>query len=176
MTRGFPLHSNEGPSPTPSDQWSARRHATWERRLAELLEFRRQQNHVNVPRNWAENPRLATWVANQRRLIGAGAMSDERLLRLRQSKVSWEGMDARRGLQQAAWDRMFAALRTFHRSHGHVNVPRRWTCEPRLAAWLSTQRFLARTGALRPERESRLDSLAPDWRLVRIRHLDRTGG
>src|SRR5262245_26634314 len=119
MSRGNPLHDTRGTtsSPSGSPEWSAQRHAIWDRRFFELLEFRRHQGHVNVPRNWPEHPRLATWVANQRRLIGAGEMDPARLLRLRQAGVVWEGMDARRDLHRATWDRMFATARAFHRTN-----------------------------------------------------------
>lgn len=132
----------------------------WERRLSELLEFRRREGHVNVPRG----SRLGTWVANQRRLIGADAVAEHRLRLLRDAGVSWEGMAARRGAQQAAWDRMYGALRTFHRTTGHLDVPRGWSAEPTLAAWIATQRFLRKSGALAADRVAKLEALGFEWR------------
>lgn len=125
----------------------------WERRLEELLEFRRREGHLNVPRG-----RLATWVANQRRLIGAGEVDEHRLRLLHDAGVSWEGLAARRETQQAAWDRMYGALRTLKRSTGHLNAT-----EPRLAAWMATQRFLRKAGTLSPDRQAKLDALEFPW-------------
>lgn len=41
--------------------------AAWGERLGELQEFRNQFLHCNVPSNYNENPRLATWIKCQRR-------------------------------------------------------------------------------------------------------------
>jgi len=125
----------------------------WERRLGELLEFRRREGHVNVPRGWPKNPRLATWVANQRRLIAAGDVDEHRLRLLRDAGVSWEGLAARREAQQAAWDRMFAAFRASTTS----------TVSPELAAWIAKQRFLRKSGALPEDREAKLKALGFEW-------------
>jgi Helicase associated domain len=41
--------------------------AAWGERLGELLEFKKAYHHCNVPSNFSENPRLATWIKCQRR-------------------------------------------------------------------------------------------------------------
>eukprot|EP00934_Nitzschia_sp_Nitz4_P007680 Nitzschia sp. Nitz4//scaffold45_size130396//97951//99093//NITZ4_003465-RA/size130396-processed-gene-0.226-mRNA-1//-1//CDS//3329552446//7670//frame0 len=40
---------------------------TWERRIAELQEYRRVHGHASVPTSYKENMKLATWVKQQRR-------------------------------------------------------------------------------------------------------------
>ncbi len=137
--------------------------SSWDLRFQELLDFRRMNGHANVPRGWAPNPRLANWVNNQRRLLRLGLLSPARARRLREGGFSWEGIDARREAQQEAWDRMFGALRTFRRCHGHLNVPRAWKGEPALAAWLASQRYLFRSGGMIEARRLRLGELDPDW-------------
>jgi hypothetical protein len=37
-----------------------------EDRLSELAEYRKIHGHCNVPHNYSENVKLATWVGNQR--------------------------------------------------------------------------------------------------------------
>lgn len=135
----------------------------WDLRLQELLEFRKMNGHLAVPRGWAPNPRLANWVNNQRRLLRLGLLPAARVRRLRECGVSWEGLEARREAQQEAWDRMFGALRTFRRCYGHLNVPRAWKVEPALAAWLASQRYLFRSGGMIEARRLRLGDLDPDW-------------
>ena len=39
----------------------------WEAQLAKLKKYRRKHGDCNVPTGWAEDPRLGTWVKNQRR-------------------------------------------------------------------------------------------------------------
>jgi hypothetical protein len=41
--------------------------ASWEVQLAKLKAYKRRHGDYNVPRGWAEDPRLANWVANQRK-------------------------------------------------------------------------------------------------------------
>lgn len=152
-----PDPSSGSPGPDP------RNASAWERRLQELLEFRSRFGHINVPRHWSENPRLANWVNNQRRLIRLGLLTSKRHHQLESLGISWDGLDSRRRIQEDAWVRMFGALRAFHRVAGHLNVPRGWTVEPQLAAWLSMQRHLWRSGALSEARELRLSALDPGW-------------
>ena len=38
----------------------------WERRFDELRDFKERHGHTLVPRSWAENKQLATWVRTQR--------------------------------------------------------------------------------------------------------------
>jgi len=40
--------------------------SAWEKRFDELRQYRTDHGDCNVPRNWAENPQLATWVTTQR--------------------------------------------------------------------------------------------------------------
>ena len=120
MTRENPPRVDRGiTSPLQSDRKEVQQTA-WERRLAELLDFRRREGHVNVPKGWPDNPRLATWVANQRRLIGSGALEESRVRRLEREGIVWTGGEARRESQQASWDRMFVSLRALPRAPSRV--------------------------------------------------------
>jgi hypothetical protein len=48
-------------------EWGIRgANCTWDERLNELAEYRKVHAHCNVPRNYSENTKLGTWVANQR--------------------------------------------------------------------------------------------------------------
>lgn len=156
--------------PPPGRRGTRRRPGSvWERRLQELLSFRKAQGHLNVPRHWPENPRLANWVNNQRRLIQDELISPARLRRLESLGISWEGSADRRRSQEEAWERLYGALRAYRRTFGNLEVPRGWTVEPRLAAWLATQRHEWRTGTLSGPREARLRELDPEWHRARIR-------
>lgn len=59
--------------------WSAPE-ATWESLFAQLAEFKRRYGHCAVPTPWPENPRLATWVSNQRHRKKTGALPPARAL------------------------------------------------------------------------------------------------
>jgi len=155
----FPSAAPESVRPVPRGNFST----LWERRLQELLQFHREQGHYNVPRTWAGSPQLANWVSNQRRLIRLDLIDRDRLHRLQSLGIVWEGLAEHRKRQEEAWDRMYGALKAFHRSFGHLEVPRRWRVEPKLSVWLCMQRHLWRTGALPASRDARLRELNPDW-------------
>jgi len=70
--------------------------AAWGERLGELQEFRKSYMHCNVPSNFSENPRLATWIKCQRRqykLYMEGKpsnMTPQRIQHLENLGFEWE--------------------------------------------------------------------------------------
>ena len=70
--------------------------ALWEERFQELIAYRNQYGHANVPTNFPPNPKLAMWVKCQRRQykrLCAGQyshMTTERLERLNEQNFVWE--------------------------------------------------------------------------------------
>jgi hypothetical protein len=135
----------------------------WDVRLKQLLEFREVHGHLDVPRGWPENPSLAHWVVNQRRDLRHGRLSPSRLQQLKDHDIRWPGAEElaqSRGLQ---WDRMFEALASYHREHGHGNVPSGWEPDPELGRWVARQRHQFRCGTLREDRRVRLEQLPVDW-------------
>ncbi|MBQ0975714.1 Helicase associated domain protein [Streptomyces sp. RK31] len=60
---------------------------------------------------------LGRWVHQQRRVYRAGELNDHRKTLLDEAGVVWEPGDE-------AWENKLAALRSFHRTHGHL-APRR---------------------------------------------------
>jgi hypothetical protein len=137
--------------------------SVWERRLQELLSFRKAQGHIHVPRHWPENPKLANWVSNQRRLIRENQIPPSRLRRLAALGIAWEGAAEQRRDQEEVWERLYGALRAYRRSSGNLQVPRGWPVEPRLAGWLATQRHQWRTGTLSESRAAQLRAIDPEW-------------
>lgn len=69
-------------------QWCMSRHdLMWERRLQELLQYRRQHGDCCVPISYQPNPSLAHWVSNQRK--SRDKMSPERKRRLDEVGFVW---------------------------------------------------------------------------------------
>jgi len=70
--------------------------AAWGERLGELQEFRKTYMHCNVPSNFSDNPRLATWIKCQRRqykLYMEGKpsnMTPQRIQHLENLGFEWE--------------------------------------------------------------------------------------
>jgi hypothetical protein len=47
-------------------EWSNGYATSWEARLSELADYRKIHGHCNVPTRYSKNPKLGTWVTNQR--------------------------------------------------------------------------------------------------------------
>jgi hypothetical protein len=128
----------------------------WETRFAELKRYKERFGDCNVPRQWTENPRLGTWVGTQRNLKKEGELDLERIKRLQDLGFEWDPLTA-------VWENMFAALQRYRERYGDCNAPARWPDNPRLSAWLDTQRTRQRVEKLSPARKARLDALGFEW-------------
>jgi hypothetical protein len=141
--------------------------------LASLQAFKNEHGHCRVPGQWSGNPKLANWVATQRRFKKHGELKSERIAAL--DAIGFEWILEPRGtlplLNQRgnmltvtqAWDAMFVALQQYREAHGNCLVPQRFKENPRLADWVSEQRMAYNRGQLDSERTSRLDELGFDW-------------
>src|SRR5258706_6194277 len=145
----------------------------WEERLRELLAFRSIHGHVDVPRTWAKNPRLAHWVLNQRRQLRRHSLTPERQFRLEELGIRWMSAEERTQIRDLAWDRMHQALLDFRLKHGTWNVPGDWPENRELGRWVVRQRHLLRSGVLRKDRRSLLESAGVDWPRERGRSPER---
>jgi hypothetical protein len=138
----------------------------WERWFAQLEAFRKRFGHCSVPRCWAENPTLASWVHSQRQHKNHGELSAERIRRLEAIGFEWQPqtrLEMERGAyaRHETWERMFTALVRFKERHGHCRVPR-----GRPGNWVFVQRHRRRAGGLLAERIRRLDEIGFTWELT----------
>lgn len=61
----------------------------WDKMFAKLVQFKKRQGHCNVPSVWTEDPKLASWVANQRHRKKTGTLAPDRAKRLEDLGFSW---------------------------------------------------------------------------------------
>ena len=153
---------------------------SWERRLAELLAYRKAHGDVHVPRGWPENPGLANWVVNQRRFLQKGTLPDHRRRRLEECGIRWRAAAETASLGDGKWDGMFRELVRYRKSHGHCRISRTEKGCEKLALWTATQRWLLSRGKLPTARLRRLRRLglsaaARRDRTVRARRLGDRG-
>lgn len=130
--------------------------SNWDERYGELVSFKEQHGHCNVPSSWPENPGLDRWVGTQRQDQQKGRLSEERQRRLSGLGFIWDALDA-------AWEDQFAALVQFKAQHGHCNVPQNWSEKPTLGQWVSRQRRAK--NRLLASRRQRLDDIGFVWKL-----------
>jgi hypothetical protein len=150
--------------------------AVWEGWLAKLKAHTAAHGDCNVPRRWAEDPRLASWVTNQRvykRKLDRGepseGMTAERAARLTALGVNWHPPN-RGNTNEAEWEAQLARLAAYKAVHGACNVPRGWAEDSRLSNWVKMQRKRKRkldhgepSVGMTAERAARLTALGFTW-------------
>ena len=126
--------------------------ALWEKRFSELVRFKAEHGHCNVPRRWSENPELGRWVAKQQAVYRRGELSPDRVERLEALGFEWDP-------SSASWEKRFSELVRFKEEHGHCDVLATWSENPKLGNWVHTQRRAAKNGQLIEERRRRLEEI-----------------
>lgn len=114
----------------------------WHMRYLELIEYKKEHGHCNIPRNYEENEQLATWVAKQRsqyKLMQQGKESHINARRVEAlDKIGFDWSPAFYMLD--LWQQRFDELLKFKAKHGHCNVPQKYEQNRKLAIWVNTQR------------------------------------
>ena len=128
----------------------------WDRRFAELVKFKKEHGHFWVPQHQRARASLNRWVIKQRANARAGLLPAEHRARLEGIGFPWQAVNPK-------WDQRFKELQAYRQRFGHCDVPMRWPEDPRLARWVSCQRYFRRKGILSPERIDRLDRMGFSW-------------
>lgn len=116
-----------------------RNNERWNSSFDELKKYKATHGDCVVPRGHSENPRLASWVAEQRKqykLMMDGKQSsitNERVAKLDEIGFTWNA-------QEAAWDKHLADLKRFRVTEGHCTVPLNHPDYPKLGLWVKEQR------------------------------------
>ena len=182
LKRPFPATVSRSSSPSPHDSSSSlrseasegskktlrKKDGKWLSSLEQLKEYQKKHGDCIVPRGYAENPRLASWVAEQRKqykLMKDGKQSSitpERVLMLQELGFSWNA-------QEAAWTRHMKDLKQFRAETGHCHVPLNHEKYPKLGLWIKEQRrhyTLMKQGKqshMTDERKAELEAVGMCW-------------
>ncbi|MFH1493507.1 MAG: Helicase associated domain protein [Pseudomonadota bacterium] len=132
-------------------EWN-RNETAWETKYLELLNFKAQHGHTNVPGNGSSA--LGGWVGRQRAQRKAGKLEEDKLARLDSIGFDWNPIDT-------SWERYFCELDEYKRQHGDTYVP---SASSGLGTWVANQRSKYRNGDLNKEYISRLESLDFEWK------------
>ncbi|MFN0076029.1 MAG: helicase associated domain-containing protein [Prosthecobacter sp.] len=145
-----------------ADERSARRSADrrWEEQFAQLLAFKAEHGHCEVPTRWKRNPSLANWVINLRCANCHNRVPPERKERLDQAGFLWRSSKPH---FNAGWEARFAELVAFQQQHGHLRVTLKSEISPGLMHWRDNQRINLHNGTLTPVRKARLDAIGFEW-------------
>jgi hypothetical protein len=124
--------------------------------LRQLVMFKAEHKHCNVPQWYQPNLELAKWVNKQRTRKMRGRLSRDRIRRLDELGFAWAPF-------QEAWENMFRQLLAFKKEHGDCNVPQRYRTNPALGSWANDQRTAKSRGELSVERARRLEKVGFAW-------------
>jgi len=142
----------------------------WDQMFNDLLEFKKQHGHCDVPQTYPPNPKLGVWVNKQRvehKNLDDGKIStltDERLERLEGIGFRWA---KRRG--KVRWEEKYNELLQYKARFGHCHVPTKYKENTALGRWVSTQRAECKKfckgekSSMTAEKIRRLDSIGFAW-------------
>ncbi|PSC68349.1 ammonium transporter [Micractinium conductrix] len=131
------------------------REAAWEARFQQLLQFKQEFGHADVPAHWPPNQGLANWAMTQRQrwLGGLGTPPTP----LQQSRLL--GCGFRVQPLHDKWAQRYVQLCQLRQQRGGDLLSAPLPAQGGLAAWLSFQQWQWRAGRLSPERVARLEGL-----------------
>jgi hypothetical protein len=151
----------------------------WEDRLSELANYRKVHGHCNVPQKCSENAKLGTWVAMQRsqyRLHLKGKTSQITISRL----LALKGLGFEWGSRATAFEDRLSELADYRKVHGHCNVPKNYTGNTKLYAWVGKQRYQyslhlkGKTSSISLPRIQALERLGFEWKPSSSRRRGKT--
>lgn len=130
----------------------------WEEMFQQLVEFKKEHGHTNVPQRSGKYAELGTWVRNQR----AAKLYNRPIITGRGKRLDEIGF-VWRLVARDAWERMLERLVEFKKIHGHCKVPQKCDQDKRLGKWVNTQRTRFKRGKLEPDRIHQLDEVGFVW-------------
>ena len=140
----------------------------WNARFQQLTEYKAEFGNCLVPKHYAANPTLGIWVSLQRHNYKLqqegkpGALTAQRTRQLVGIGFAWNKINA-------YWNALLKQLTEYKVQFGHCRVPSRYSANPPLGRWVSTQRRnyrLSKEGKPSPltaERTRALQSVGFDW-------------
>jgi hypothetical protein len=132
----------------------------WLERYNELIKFKEQHNHCNVPRNYKHNKPLSIWVDSQRRDYRRGKLLKKHEDMLNEIGFEWE---VKTKSNDELWNVRYEELVEFKRQKGHCNVPRKFQHNEQLGRWVSTQRQFYNQEKLSEARVTKLEEIGFEW-------------
>mmetsp|Transcript_5649 Transcript_5649/g.13316 ORF Transcript_5649/g.13316 Transcript_5649/m.13316 type:complete len:384 (+) Transcript_5649:55-1206(+) len=165
-------------SQPPAAKRAKHKDVRWLSNLEQLKEYKEKHGDCVVPRGFSGNPKLASWVAEQRKqrklLIDGkqSSMIPDRIRLLDEIGFVWNA-------QEAAWDRQLVDLKSFQAKYGHCLVTVGHAEYPKLGSWVKEQRrhyVLLQQGKasnMSSERAAKLDTVGFCWNTHQALWLER---
>jgi hypothetical protein len=126
-------------------------------RYEQLVEFKKQNGHCDVPYNYAENRQLGIWVGNQRYKRKQNRLPPEHERLLNELGFTWEDVE------HDVWNERYQELAEFKVKHSHCDVPMVYPENPKLGSFTKRMRAERKGGTLSAEKIAKLDAIGFAW-------------
>jgi hypothetical protein len=137
--------------------YKTRRNERWDEMFQRLVAYKKVHKSTNVPKRYAEDPKLAKWVQTQRTTCGKKIISVKRIGHLDSIGFVWKINDL------VPWEEMYKRLIAYKKKHKSTNVPAKYKKDPRLGYWVRHQRSFYNNKTLSIERINRLELIGFVW-------------
>ena len=147
--------NNSGDSPTASSSNRGKQSEIWQAHYEKLKQYEAiHHNKCCVPRDYPDDPALAHFVSNQRKIYRSSKLPADRKVQLDQIGFTWTIKEHR------TWEDNYERLKDYKKQHnGSTNVPCRYKADLALGSFVNFQRRKYREGKLSSEHQERLKAL-----------------
>ncbi len=140
-------------------RYASKKASYWMTHYNELVEYKRQFGDCCVSSKYKSNPKLAYWVANQRKYFKSKSLTEDRIAKLDEIGFTWE-VD-----NEAKWMTRYKELIEYKHEFGHCNVMRKCKRNRQLGRWVHKQRELFKNKALQEIRVAKLNQIGFAWQI-----------
>lgn len=126
--------------------------SSWDERYGELIAYKVEHGHCNVPQSRG----LGFWVFTQRQNYKRGNLNEGRCQRLEELGLDWDP-------QEEQWLRNYEILLEFYRLNGHSFVKLTDEVDAQLKNWVIEQRTQHNRGSISAQRKKLLDEINFVW-------------
>ncbi|OEU09068.1 hypothetical protein FRACYDRAFT_228936 [Fragilariopsis cylindrus CCMP1102] len=153
-------------------RYSTLQNKKWDDMFQQLVAYKKEYKSTTVPISYEADPKLGTWVSNQRQFYKHRTIADHRVRRLDCIGFVWEMKEI------VPWEEMYQRLVAYRNQHNSTNVSHRYQVDPKLGqwvtdsshlgCWVSTQRQCYRKKNLMEKRMKLLNSIDFLWSVNRV--------
>ncbi|CAJ1935228.1 unnamed protein product [Cylindrotheca closterium] len=142
--------------------------STWESRFKDLVQFKQEHGHCNVPRRYKANPKLGVWVCSVRQQMARGTLNKAKMERLNELDFQWRITVIKGGqinpqiAKSDQWIENFQHLKSIKERTGECAVVP--ATNRKLCKWIDRQRREMNKGKLPMEKQEKLNSIGFQWK------------
>jgi len=131
--------------------------ATWEEMSQRLVAYKKEHNDTRVPKGYNKDPKLGTWVHNQRATYRKKKMTEEHKRLLNSIDFLWDGRAP--GTSKV----LRHGRKCYKKEHNDTRVPSTYKKDPQLGTWVNKKRTAYRTKNITEERKFLLNEIDFVW-------------